>query len=281
MMKITKFITETALLFACYLSVCAQTASISNIWSEVQDQHIAVHYTITTWQPVNVGLQYTYSIDQGRTWFNCKSVTGDLQSQTTGNKTIIWDCWQDGVDPGSLSFLSFNVVADKLPETQAVSSSNQNKSHVFGLDAGIGARKANDWGTFLDLGLRYTYHFLPSIAWDMVNLKLQGLVKSPAFENCLIQAMTGLRAYTPELIKDRKGYGCLKVGFGLQPYLETSGFTYELEIGIKLTKTLSAGLVYNSQKLQGEEIYDKDNNWKYDSFNVNCTYIGLRLSLNF
>jgi len=66
----------------------------------MQNQDIAVHYTLDAKQPANVNLQY--SIDNGLTWHNCQNVTGDLLSQTTGDKTIIWDCLQDGYEKGSL-----------------------------------------------------------------------------------------------------------------------------------------------------------------------------------
>jgi len=100
-MKIIKSITATAFLFACCLQICAQTV-ISDVWAEEQNRHIAVHYTLTAEQPADLSLQY--STDDGSTWFDCKSVAGDLQSQITGDKTIVWDCLQDGFESGSLLF---------------------------------------------------------------------------------------------------------------------------------------------------------------------------------
>ena len=290
------------LTFAIYLG--AQT-SIGKVWPEVQNQRIAVHYTLATAQPADVKLQYTYSIDQGRTWLDCKSVTGDLRSQTSGNKTIIWDCWQDGVDTGSLAFLSFNVVIEKAPETIQPTSSKKKtyRKNLFGLDLGIGARNVNEWGTFAELGIRYTHNFSPYIGWDVINVKIQDLLPAPAPENCLGQIMTGLRLYSPPLGKivnttsnftnNIKGYASFKAGVGIQPYLEASGLAYELEIGVHLTKTFFIGLVYNFQKHEGElwqdsgsdyyyyyyDFYNYEDNYHY--FNFNSSYIGLRIGFNF
>jgi len=100
-MKNIKLVAVTAFLCACYLQVCAQT-SISNVWVEGQNRKIAVHYTLVAGQPTDVDLQY--STDNGSAWFFCKSITGDLLSQATGDRTIIWDCLQDGYEKGSLLF---------------------------------------------------------------------------------------------------------------------------------------------------------------------------------
>ena len=257
-MQNIKIIATTAFLFSCCLQVCAQTVSVGNVWAEVQDQQIAVHYTLASEQPADLSLQY--SIDNKRTWFNCKSVSGDLQSQTTGNKTILWDCRQDGFEKGNLFF---QVVVNKR-------SKSISKKNVFGLDLGIGARKVNEWGVSPELGIRYTHHFSPSIAWDIVNLKMQiPLKKELSLKDGLFQAMTGLRMYAPTI----KGYASLKAGYGNQPALAASGFACELETGIHLTKTLFTGLVYNSQNLQGK--------WEGDNFNFNSSCIGLRIGLNF
>lgn len=101
-MKTTKFIIITSFLISCYLQVCAQKISIDIVGQEVQNNYIAVHYTLATTQPVEVILQY--SIDNGKFWLDCKSVTGDLKYQTSGNKTIFWDCRKDGWEKGSLLF---------------------------------------------------------------------------------------------------------------------------------------------------------------------------------
>ena len=281
-MKTTRLITVAALLFIGCLPVCAQVR-ISNVWAEVQDRNIAVHYTLASKQPVDVTLQYSF--DYGLTWLDCKSVTGHLTTQTTGNKTIIWDCRKDGYEKGNVLF---NVIANEQPTQLSQSSqssqstlSDNYKKNIFGLDLGFGARKMNEWGTFLDIGIRYTFNFSPHIGWDVANLKYQellaafsqGLLVAFSFDNCLIQATTGIRAYTKTFTKDMKGYGSLKAGYGYQPYLEAGGFAYELEIGAHITRTFFMGVVFNSQNLRGE--------WESLDFNLNCAYTGLRIGFNF
>ena len=269
-MKNMKFIAVTALLVFGYLQVYAQTVNVSRVWAEEQNQYIAVHYTLTAGQPTHISLQYSF--DNGRNWFDCRSVTGDLRSQTTGNKIIFWDCQKDGFEKGSLLF---RVVADERTNSSLSSSSMRRsyRENTYGIEMGVGARKMNEWGTFLDITVRYTFNFSPHIGWDVVNLRIQELVKAPALENSLIQIMTGLRVYTQAFSKDMKGYGSLKAGYGFQPYLGASGFTYELEAGFHLTRTFFMGLVYNGQNLQGElEGLD---------FNLSCAYVGLRFGFNF
>ena len=145
-MKIIKHVISTALLFCCYLQVCAQTG-ITGIWPEAQNTNIAVHYTLVTRQPVDLNLQY--SNDDGKTWHDCKSVTGDLKNQRTGSKTILWDCRKDGFESGSLLF---KVVAPK--------AANYRKN-CFGLDLGYGQAVGSDAPACVDFGIRYTRNFPP------------------------------------------------------------------------------------------------------------------------
>ena len=101
-MKIIKFIPLfPALLLICCLPAHAQT-SISRVWAEVENRQIVVHYTLVTQQPADVTLQY--SMDNGNAWFDCQSISGHLQSQTSGDKTIVWDCLRDGYTQGSVLF---------------------------------------------------------------------------------------------------------------------------------------------------------------------------------
>ena len=262
-LKIINPLPSVALLFCCCLQLSAQTG-ISNIWAEEQNSRIAVHYTLMAVQPTDVNLQY--SADNGLTWLDCKTISGDLRFQITGNKTILWDCLQDGYEKGSLLF---RVIANEQAGAIPATPDTAYKKNAFGVDVGLGARKLNEWGTFLDVGLRYTHNFSPYIGWDVVNLRFQGLMKSFSYDKCLLQAMTGVRAYAPGI----KGYASLRAGFGHQPFLEASGFAYELELGLHITQTLFAGFVFNSQNLRGE--------WEGSDFNVNCAYTGLRIGFNF
>ena len=68
---------------------------ISNMKTRFTGSNVEVSYTLTTNVPGNIELQY--STDKGRTYQTCHSVKGDLHSQTSGNKIIIWECAEDGV----------------------------------------------------------------------------------------------------------------------------------------------------------------------------------------
>jgi len=78
----------------------AQT--ISNVWAEVQDSKVAVHYELKTNLDTYIVLQY--SDDNGRTWQQCKTISGDLHPQNSGNKTIMWNCIVDEVFNGAIFF---------------------------------------------------------------------------------------------------------------------------------------------------------------------------------
>ena len=169
--------------------------------------------------------------------------------------------------------------AEQQPENKSssppVSSSKNNyKKNVFGLDLGIGARKVDEWGTFVDLGIRYTYNFSQYFGWDIFNLKFQSLILGSEFiDDSLLQAMTGLKVYTQNSTKNIKGYASFKAGYGYQPYLEASGIGYELEIGLYFSRTFFIGFVYNNQNLDGNE--------NGHELNINSTYEGLRIGFDF
>ena len=224
------------LLSGCF-RVCAQT-KISNIWSEVQNNNVAVHYTLVTRQPADLSLQY--SIDDGQTWRDCNSVTGDLRTQITGNKTIIWDCRQDGFEKGNLLF---RVIAP------TAINPNLYKKNVFGLDLGYGL--VPFYGiSCMDFGIRYTRNFSPYIGWDnVVKFKYYffkfddnttwGTKGYGSYTQ--LQAMTGLRAYTPAFAKNVKGYASLKAGYAWFVRGEIAGVAGEAEIGVYLAKNFLIG----------------------------------------
>ena len=153
---------------------------------------------------------------------------------------------------------------DYLQQTKTSSLDGKYRKDVLGVDIGIGARKAYEWGAFLDMGVRGTHNFSPYVGWDVVNCKFQGYLKSDFVKSGLFQAMTGLRGTTPDFTKNMKGYCSLRAGYGWQGYLESSGFAYELETGIQLTQRFSVGFAYNVQSLQGK----------------NYGYAGIRLGIN-
>jgi len=183
--------------------------------------------------------------------------------------------------PADSSFLPAPVI--QSPPTKAVSSVSTSNSDyrkfVFGVDLGVGARKVKEWGTFLELGIHPTLNFSPYIGWDIVNIRFQGFIKGDFYDYGLFQAMTGLRAYTKPFAKDVKGYAALGVGYGYQPHFKASGLAYEIEIGLYITKTLSTGLVYNSQTIP--DMYMLGSFYFIDSTTNNSMYIGWRIDYDF
>jgi len=149
------------------------------------------------------------------------------------------------------------------------------RKNVFGIDWGVGTRNLStgnlgsyNLGAFVDFGVRFTSNFSPYLGWDIVNLKFQGLNRE-----YLVQAMTGLRGYSPALVNNVKGYASFKGGYGKLFTLDDSGFAYELEAGLHVTKTFAAGFVFNVQTLTGS--------FSDESSSFNSRYIGLRIGLNF
>jgi len=262
-MKIIKLIAVAALLISWSSKIYAQEISVRNIWAEEQNSSIAVHYTLVAEKPADVILQY--SIDNGRTWFDCKSVTGDLQSQMTGFKTIIWDCRQDGFEKGNLLF---NVIANKKP-TQYY------KKNAFGMDLGIGTRNTyyGDGGrAIFDVGIRWIHNFSPYIGLEIVNLRFKGDVKGDSINKGLLQAMSGLRVYTSNFTKNMKGYASIKIGYSYQLGTYPGGqFTFETEAGVYLTKNLFTGFVYNPQYIHTGPRHESSM----------CHYVGWRIGYEF
>ncbi|MCL2738921.1 MAG: hypothetical protein FWE30_05690 [Bacteroidales bacterium] len=149
------------------------------------------------------------------------------------------------------------------------------KKNVLRLDLGVGVRnmKNSHWGryqlgTLGEAGFRWTHHLSPHVGLDMVNLRLQGILGG-----YLLQTMVGVRGYSPDFTQNIKGYAALGAGYGKLFTLDDSGFAYELEVGLHLTKTLAIGLVYNTQYLEGT-FSDQ-----YRGFNSG--YAGLRVGFNF
>ena len=138
-----------------------------------------------------------------------------------------------------------------------------------------------------NMGMHYLHHFSSYFGADFVKVNLRmgqknGFVKQTpnihSFEidryipehityndylvYCL-QVMTGLRGNTPAF-KCMSGYGAFRLGYGEsfgdvnyadsnpphakdELYLDGSGFCFELELGVNLTRNISVGYVYNYQ----------------------------------
>ena len=159
-------------------------------------------------------------------------------------------------------------------DQQTASTDDKFKKNTLGLDVGIGARKVNEWAAFPELGLRWSHRFSPRLGWDVVNIKMQAILKEEfSLEDCLLQGMTGVRAFSPAFTNNLKGYAALKVGVGYQPHLAATGFAGELEIGLQPVNTLCIGFVVNLQNLKGS--------WEGSDFKLNSAFVGVRTGFFF
>jgi hypothetical protein len=160
------------------------------------------------------------------------------------------------------------------------SSGDDYKTSAFGLDLGIGSRSMEDvdWGTFMDLGIRWQHNYSPYVGWDILNLKIHGNTEYLSdIDEYLFQLMSGIRGYSPTFFNDMKGFASLKFGLGYQPAVESGGFAFEFEIGVYFNETVFLSFVSNSQKLKGT-FYDDYYEYELDA---NCPYVGVRLGFDF
>ena len=102
-----KIITFFLLGIACTTLYAQQ---ISNMRTRFTGSNVEVTYTLTTTTPGDIEL--LYSIDKGKTYHTCLTVKGDLQSQTSGNKKISWECAEDGIIMADV-VLKLNFIMDR------------------------------------------------------------------------------------------------------------------------------------------------------------------------
>jgi formylglycine-generating enzyme required for sulfatase activity len=96
------------LLFAVWhLPVAAQI--LSDVVARMEDGKVAVTYRLQSSTPVDIAL--FCSDDNGNAYKICNAVSGDLNSQTTGDKKIVWNCIADDILSGTLIFkVSINSI---------------------------------------------------------------------------------------------------------------------------------------------------------------------------
>ncbi|MDR0619381.1 MAG: formylglycine-generating enzyme family protein [Bacteroidales bacterium] len=77
--------------------------SVNGLIARYIDCQAVVRFNLTA---ADSGTQITlkYSGDNGITWLPCSTVSGDTGVQTSGSKTIVWDCKADGVGYGIVEF---------------------------------------------------------------------------------------------------------------------------------------------------------------------------------
>jgi len=83
------------LFFFLWAAWALHAQQVSNMQTRFTGSNVEVTCTLTTNTPEDIELQY--STDNGKTYQACRTVTGDLQSQTSGTKKIIWECAEDGI----------------------------------------------------------------------------------------------------------------------------------------------------------------------------------------
>ena len=87
--------------------------TVSNVTAELVNNRVSVQYNLQSTEPANCFL--SYSTDGGRTFHPCANVSGDLWSQTSGAKTIVWNYAVDNITQGSFFF---KVEALKVEQAQ-------------------------------------------------------------------------------------------------------------------------------------------------------------------
>ena len=77
------------------LFLFAQHYKVSDLSAEIQDSIIVVHFNLVAKEPVDLGL--FCKKDSLGIWLVCKAISGDIENQTSGNKTIFWEYFKDGL----------------------------------------------------------------------------------------------------------------------------------------------------------------------------------------
>ena len=91
-----------------------RTQTVSEVTAELVNGSVTVHYNLQSDTPSDCFLNY--SVDGGRTFKPCFSVSGDLWAQTSGNKSIRWNHTADNIQQGSFFF---KVEAQRIAQSPA------------------------------------------------------------------------------------------------------------------------------------------------------------------
>ncbi|MDR0618335.1 MAG: formylglycine-generating enzyme family protein [Bacteroidales bacterium] len=91
------------ILLCCTFFGMATAQNVSGLIARYIDCQAVVKFNLNA---ADSGTQLTlrYSGDNGTTWFTCTTISGDTGVQTSGSKTIVWDCRADGVVYGVVEF---------------------------------------------------------------------------------------------------------------------------------------------------------------------------------
>lgn len=141
------------------------------------------------------------------------------------------------------------------------------------LDLGAGGFTGDADGFGVDLGLRWTHMFSPSIGWDVLKVSAQSTIDEP-IDDLNIQAKTGIRGVSPVLFgASGTVYANFAGGYGYYTDIEEGGFAWEIGAGVNFNKHISLGIVYNSCNYS----YD----YYYGDEDVKVGLVSLRLGIGF
>ena len=101
LLKTTAILTIWALVSFSFFCLQAQT-TVSNVKASFTETNVTVNFKLETDYLVDIIL--LYSNDNGINWPICISISGDIKQQSSGNKTIVWDCLKDGIVQGDFLF---------------------------------------------------------------------------------------------------------------------------------------------------------------------------------
>ncbi|MDR0712163.1 MAG: formylglycine-generating enzyme family protein [Prevotellaceae bacterium] len=126
-------------LFACALLSFASPYAAAQIVSDIRAKFVDCHAEVTCnlTAILIADLTLWYSADLGQTYHRCDSVSGDLNAQASGSKTIIWDCFAEGIRFGGVKF---KVTARDIIEMVAVKGG----TFTMGCTAEQGSDCSND-----------------------------------------------------------------------------------------------------------------------------------------
>ena len=159
------------------------------------------------------------------------------------------------------------------------------QANCFGVDVGFGVIPG--LGVASDVSIRWLHNFTPHFGWDVIYLK--GIYGSGIHG---VQAMSGIRLQTSQLINPKK-LPLLKhstlfskkmsLFYALRLGGNASGFCYDIEGGVNLTKKFFVGVASNHQSWDDYYIsgYNSDGNHYYGTVSADVLYVALRTGFNF
>lgn len=127
--------------------------------------------------------------------------------------------------------------------------SYEHRRHSFGIELGVGG--AGD--LCVDLGLRWQMNLHEYVAWDVITVRAMADVENDFGDSITPEILSGLRLISPELF-GMTAYANARFGYAHNFDLEDGSFTYELGVGINVTRHIYVGYAYNHFKIDDEKV---------------------------